>query len=257
MIDDDKRTLIGVAQLDNCTNWEKNCSNAKKIISKFSKKGIHLVCFQEAYLSGYHASIFKKDFKKMPALLNEIKEHAYKSGVCVLFPTIEKIKKNYVSAAYIFNSDTGDEICYKQGLTPAEKTVMKAKSGKRIFQVNKTKFGILLCREMEDPAYTYLNKEKLPDVILWPSYWGWEYHHKWGPLKKSTGKKDKCFSLIKKVKRPLIQINMSTTIRLDMTVERYGKSVVVDSSNKKVGIGKYGKKDLFVVSYSNGIIKKL
>jgi hypothetical protein len=48
----------------------------------------------------------------------------------------------------------------------------------------------------------------------------------------------------------LIQINMSTTIRIDMTV-------VVDSSNKKVGIGKYGKKDLFVVSYSNGIIKKL
>jgi len=52
-----KYVLVGVAQLDNSINWKKNCSQAKRIISKFSKAKVDLVCFQEAYLSGYHADI--------------------------------------------------------------------------------------------------------------------------------------------------------------------------------------------------------
>jgi predicted amidohydrolase len=249
-------TLIGVAQLDNCTDWDKNYKRAKRIISKMSKHNVDLVCFQEAYLSGYHVDIFSKDYSSMPILLNKIREHAYNKNICVYFPTIEKLKKKYLSAVYIFNSDDGDSICYKEGLTPGEKTVMKPKKGKRSFKVNGIKFGSLICREMEDPAYTYYKKSSLPDIILWPSYWGWKYHMKWSPLRKEDGKKDKCYQLVKQLKRPLIQINMSRTIRKDMSTERYGKSVFVDAQNKKVGVGSFGEEELIIVSYNDGVIKK-
>ena len=135
--------------------------------------------------------------------------------------------------------------------------MMKSKRGKRSFFVNGVKFGILICREMQDPAFKYFTKKSLPDVILWPSYWGWKYHMKWSPILKKECKKDKCYQLINRIKRPLIQINMSRTIRKDMTVERYGKSVVVNAQNKKVGTCNFGEQDLFIVSNKDGKIKKL
>ncbi len=53
--------LVGVAQLDNCLSFYKNLQKAKFTINRFAKEGVDLVCFQEAFLSGYHAEFFSKD----------------------------------------------------------------------------------------------------------------------------------------------------------------------------------------------------
>lgn len=249
--------LIGAAQLDNNLSWQENCMKAKKIIRKLAREKVQLVCFQEAFLSGYHASFFKRDSSILSSLLEEIKIQAYKSDVCVFLPTMQKIGKYYYNAVYTYNSDKGDSVCYKQGLISGEKTVLKSKKGKRSFKVNGIEFGALICRELEDPAFTYFKKDKLPDILLWPSYWGWQYHHKWGPIKNTTGKPDPCYKLIKKLKRPIIQINMSTTIQIDMSVKKFGKSVLVNKDGTKVGVGKYGKEDLLIISYRNGVVKKI
>ncbi len=248
---------IGIAQLDNSLNWKANTKLAKNIINKFAKNGADLVCFQEAYLSGYHARVFKQDSTILPELIDEIRIYAYKKNICVFYPTIEKINKFFYSSVYIFNSDHGDKKIYKFGLTPSEKKVMKPKRSNRYFKVNGVKLATLICREMEDPLFTYLNKKNLPDLLLWPSYWGWKYHHKWGPIDQNDGKKAKPFSLMAKLKRPMIQINMSTTVRFDMTKEKYGKSVIIDKNNKKVGLGKYGQEDLILISFKDYKIKKL
>ena len=249
--------LIGVAQFDNCLNWQKNYQNAIDTINYFSRKKADLVCFQEAFLSGYHLHIFMYDFSYIDYFLNLIRVHAYKKKICVSIPTIELRNNKYYSAVYIFNGDSGDSIIYKKGLTPSELILMTPKKSKKTFALKGFKLGVLICREMQDHPFEYLDKLNLPDLILWPSYWGWNYKNKWGPIRLSDGKKDLCFLLIKKIKRPLIQMNMSNTFGHGEKLLRAGKSVVVNSQNKKIGMGKFGKKDRFLVSFDGLKLKFL
>ncbi len=50
---------------------------------------------------------------------------------------------------------------------------------------------------------------------------------------------------------------MSTTIRKDMSVEKYGKSLILNSKNERVGGGKYGQEDLYLVLVEDRKLKKL
>ena len=252
-----KPLLIGIAQLDNSLNWKHNFLKAKRVIKYLKKKEVDIICFGEAFLSGYHAKVFEKDYFKIDSYLDELKDLAHQLDVSVILPTFIKKGKYFYSCAYLFNTDHGDKIFYKEGLTASEKKVLRSKKGTRVFSVKGTTFGILMCREVEDPAFTYFSKISLPDIILWPSYWGWTYRMKWGPTNYITHKRDKCFWLIKRLKRPMVQINMATTLMADMTIKKFGKSVVVNADAKRQSVAAYGKEDLFVVSYTNKSLKRL
>jgi predicted amidohydrolase len=196
------------------------------------------------------------DFTYIKHYLNLIREYAYKKNICVFMPTIELKKSKYYSAVYVFNCDSGDRVIYKKGLTPSEKILITGKASKKSFKLNGIELGVLICREMQDKPFKYFNKKSLPDLILWPSYWGWTYKMKWGPIRLTDGKRDKCYHLISKLKRPLVQINMSNTFGSDDSKVLGGKSVIVDSENRKIGLGKYGQEDRFLVSF-NGLKLRL
>jgi len=253
-----KNLIIGVVQQPNSLNWKKNFKQAILSINKFSHKKVDVVCFQEAFLSGYHPEVITYYFDEIDWYLERVKEHAYKKKTCVVIPTLNKIGKHCYSAVYVFNSDHGDSVIYKKGLTPSEKLVLKPKSSRRKFKVNGSELGVLICREMEDKPYSYFKKDKMPDLVLWPSYWGWQYKSKWGPIKFSDGKKDKCHQLISKIKKPLVQINMCSTFgKKPNSIDKFGKSVFVNSDNKKIGVGAYGKEDHILVHFDGKKLREV
>ncbi len=249
--------LIGVAQLDNCLSWAKNFQRAKQIINKFSKEGVDLVCFQEAYLSGYAKKIFSKDFQKIDLYVDSISEYAKKKNICVVLPTIEQRGKRFYSSAYLINTESGDKVFYKQGLTDSEKIVMHSKRGTRKFKVKDIEIGILMCREVEDHPQKYF-KKTYPDLVLWPSYWGWSYRVKWGSL-DSKGEKYLPYYNLKRLSRPVIQVNMSSTFNKNLEVEKYGKSLILNSDASKKDALKYGREELAIILFSklNNKIRKI
>ncbi len=165
--------------------------------------------------------------------------------------------RSFYSEVHILNSDQKDFIIYKSGLTQSEKTVLKSKESERTFLLNGYRLGVVICRELEDNLYKYFDKNNQPDLLLWPSYWGWDYHKKWRAINKDDGKKKKCFKQVEKIKKPLIQINFSTQIEKNKGLRKCGKSIILNSKNKVVGQGAYGKEDKYIVLFDSGRIKKL
>ena len=253
-----KQLKFGIAQHANCLEWKTNFIQAIKSIDIFLKEKVDIICFQESYLSGYHPEVLTYDFSEITYYLEKLKECAYQKDICLMMPTLFNTGTKRYSLVHVFNSDKGDEIIYKFGLTPSEKLVLHSKKSNRIVSVNGVQVGVLICREMEDPAYMYFHKKRLPDLIFWPSYWGWEYKSKWGPIKYIDGEKDKCYELISELKRPLIQANMCTTFgKKEGEVAKYGKSVFVSSSNTKQAVAAYGKPDHVILNYENGILNNI
>lgn len=250
--------LIGVAQYPNLLDWKKNFDHAIFTIDKFCRENVDLICFQEAFLSGYHPEVLTYDFSEIDYYLDQIRDLAYLNDVGIMIPTLTNDGRRRNSAVYVFNSDQGDLVVYKKGLTPSEKLVLHPRGGKRSARVKGVEVGVLICREVEDPVYTYFKQNNLPDIIFWPSYWGWQYKSKWGPIKYIDGEKDLCFELITKIKRPIFQANMCTTFSKDLkSFDKYGKSVFVNGDCRKVGVGAYGKTDHILIRYDGQKLNKL
>ncbi len=247
---------LGIVQYENSHRWDKNFEYAVKTIKHFSKKGVDIVCFQEAYMSGYGAYSMMMEFSYIEQFLEKIKELAYELDICVFIPSLIEKKLKIYNACYVFNHDKGDSTIYKYGLTPSETIMLTPKRSTRRFSLKGVDIGVLICREMQDKPYAYFDKKDLPQLLLWPSYWGWSYKDKWGE-KTSDGKEDKTYSLIKALKLPLIQINMANTPLANGNMFKAGKSVIVNSDNKKVGVGSFSKVDRYIVEFKNSKLRKL
>lgn len=246
---------IGVVQYENSHRWDKTYEFAIKTIKELKDKGADLVCFQEAFLSGYGAYSLMLDYKFIDLYLELIKDYAYELDICVFIPTLIERNLKIYNATYVFNHDGKDTIIFKQGLTPSEKIMLTPKKSKKTFKLKGYSIGAIICREVEDKPYTYFPKNNLPDLLIWPSYWGWRYKNKWNP-KLEDGKPSLAYSFIKKVKRPLIQVNMASTPLANDTILKTGKSVIINSNNKKIGVGAYGKIDKYLIEFDGDRLRK-
>ncbi|MCT4642734.1 MAG: hypothetical protein N4A33_10615 [Bacteriovoracaceae bacterium] len=242
---------LGICQYENSYRWDKTYIHAINTIKYFKRRNADIVCFQEAFLSGYGAESLLLDYEFIDSYLELIKEYAYELDICVMIPSLIMRNLKIYNATYIFNHDGKDTTIFKQGLTPSEKIILHSKKSKKFFNLKGYNIGVIICREVEDKPFTYFSKHKVPDLLLWPSYWGWRYKSKWG-AKKDDGKRSKAFSLIKKLKVPMIQINMSKSSDAKGKLIKSGKSVVVNKDASKVGVGAFAKNDRYLV-YFDGI----
>ena len=147
-----KKLRFGIAQHANCLDWKTNYLQALKSIDIFLKEKVDVICFQESYLSGYHPEVLTYEFSEIAYYLEKLKEYAYKEDICLMMPTLLNTGIKRYSVVYVFNSDKGDEIIFKYGLTPSEKKVLHPKKSKRIVSIKGVQIGVLICREMEDPT---------------------------------------------------------------------------------------------------------
>ncbi|MDO9318276.1 MAG: carbon-nitrogen hydrolase family protein [Gammaproteobacteria bacterium] len=249
---------IGIAQLQNTSNWDRNFRKAIATINHFARNKVDLVCFQEAFLSGYFASVIEKDYAPMQDYLDRIRAHAYKKDICVMMPSLSKRNDKLYNSIFVYSSDKGDSILHKKGLTEAEATVMKPGGGPRTFQVNGYKFGVIICREINDKHYSYLNKNQMPDMLLWPAVWGMFYHSSWTTLDPENPKWNKAFAKVAKYKIPMALINLSHQYREKTgELKKLGKSYCVSAENKVVAVGAYGKPDRIVLQLQGKKLTKI
>lgn len=247
---------IGIAQLENTPNSYDNFRRAIATINQFVKCGVDLVCFQEAFLSGYFASVVKKDLKTLEDYLARIRAHAYEKNICVMIPSIWRRDGILYNSIFVYNSDKGDSILNKKGLTKAEATVMKPGGGPRTFKVNGYKFGILICREIEDKHYAYLNQRQMPDMLLWPAAWGTRYHSSWTALNPKNPNWRKACAKVEKYKIPLALINLSHQFSPKTgELKRFGKSYCVSAENKVIAVGAYGMPERIVLQLRDRKLK--
>lgn len=252
---DTQGVRIGIAQLENSPNWYNNYRRAISTINLFAKYKVNLLCFQEAFLSGYFASAIHKDFSRLEYYLGNIRSHAYEKNICVMMPTISRSKGDLYNSIFIYNSDKGDSTLHKKGLTKDETTIMKPGGGSRTFEVKGHKFGILMCREIEDKHYAYLERQSMPDMVLWPSAWATLYQESWT---SESPQSREAYAKVAAYKVPMALINLSHHIQVKTgKLKQRGKSYCVSGDNKVVAVGAYGIPDGIVLQLKDKVLSKI
>lgn len=232
---------IGVAQIANSTDLEKNFKSIDGFLSLFEKEKVDVVLFPECSLSGFSSKIKECSLEVLGPYLDKIHAWSKRTGVHTVLPTAFVKEGRVYNSGYWFHKE-GSHQFYKMGLTESEKPFFSTptKEDPKVISVKNFNLAILICFEAQHEPFTYFNKNEA-DVILWPGYWGWTKEDTWS-------EEDKVHSNMKAWQTPLIQSNFSMN---DLNDHRssgpQGLSHVINSDNQLIYRGAHLEDEAFIV----------
>lgn len=239
---------IGVAQITNSTDIEKNFNSITNFLSCFEKEQVDVILFPECSLSGFSARMKQCTDEVLAPYLKQLLSWSHRTGINIVLPTALVQDSKIYNSGYWFN---GHEITqfYKIGLTKSEESFFSVPDNKgiKILPIKNFNLAVLICFEAEHAPSTYFEKDAA-DIILWPGYWGWVQEDDWNENEIKENK-HKIFSNMNTWQLPLIQSNFSMN---DLEDHRgsgpQGLSHVINEENKLVYRGGHLKDEAFIVN---------
>jgi predicted amidohydrolase len=241
---------IGVAQIPNSPDIEKNFISIFNMLEGFQSSGVDVILFPECSLSGFSSKMKDSTRLVLYPFLNKIQTWTNRTGIEVVLPTA------IVDDAKIYNSGfwfkQGESYpFYKIGLTKSESGFFSlpiAKT-KKVFEIKGFNLAVLICYEAEHEPWRYFQAGDA-DAILWPGYWGWTLESEWQETRVASTP-NPIFANIKTWNMPLIQANFALNDLEGHTGSGpEGLSFVISSDNKLLYRGAHLKHDRFLVRLS-------
>ena len=155
-----------VAQVKLYNEIDANLTTISKYISLASKENIDLLCFPECNITGYVRNFTTVNQDEVTETLDIIQQQVTKVGVNVIVgtPYIER-KKRFNSAIVLLTSGRR-HIYHKINLTSSDEAYFKKGEEPLIFRVGDAKFGVLICRDQNDPVLAQKYKTLGADAIF-------------------------------------------------------------------------------------------
>lgn len=239
---------VGIAQIPNSVDVSKNFETIYGHLRQFEKENVDVVLFPECSLSGFSSTMREATESVLEPYLNKIQSWVDETGIEVVLPTaIAENGKVYNSGYWIKNNQR--QRFHKIGLTDSEKSFFSVPEnlGPKVFQIKDYSLAVLVCFEMEHPAWTYFKPDQA-DIILWPGYWGWTIDDAWSNT-KDQGKPNTIFSNMTDWKMPILQCNFALN---DLNGHKgagpEGLSFIINKDNELIHKGAHLKSTGFVVS---------
>ncbi len=140
---------------------DESVALATKAIFQGGSEHADIICFPECYVPGYRAK-GKQIPPPDPAFLNrawsQIAESAGKANVSVVLGTERLIDGDLLATALVVNRDGSvSGFQDKVEIDPSEEVTYAHGSGRRMFEVDHIKFGVVICHE----AWRY------PETVRW------------------------------------------------------------------------------------------
>lgn len=238
---------VGIAQIPNSPDIQKNYSAIASLLNRFEKTDADLVVFPECSLSGFTSRMKDSSESTLFPYLELIQSWVTKTGIEVVLPTaISENEKVFNSGFWI--KPTSRQKFYKTGLTESERKFFSIpqEPTSKVFSMKGYSFGLLVCFEAEHSPWSFFEKNQV-DAILWPAYWGWSVDEIWGPHKGSQ-KVNPIFNNMAAWKIPLLQANFSMNDLGGSTgAGPEGLSFIIDADNQLVHRGPHLRSDGFLV----------
>ncbi|MEA2033492.1 MAG: carbon-nitrogen hydrolase family protein, partial [Euryarchaeota archaeon] len=155
-----------VAQVKLYEDIEANLITISKYISRASKEDIDVLCFPECNITGYVRDFTKVNQNKVKDTLDIIQKQVTKSGVNVIVGTSYLERKKRFNSAIVLLTNGKRHIYHKISLTLAEEAYFKKGKEPLIFQLGDVKFGVLICRDQNDPVLAQEYKSQGADAIF-------------------------------------------------------------------------------------------
>lgn len=237
---------VGIAQIPNSTDVAKNFAAIFDLLQKFESMKVDVILFPECSLSGFSAKMRECTETVLHPYVEKIQSWAQKTGVEVVLPTAIAEADKVFNSGFWFKENEHQRF-YKTGLTDSEKNFFSvpANSGEKVFQVKGYNLAVLICFEIEHPAFTYFESGEA-DAILWPGYWGWTSEDIWS--EKRDQELNPIYKNMTEWQIPLLQSNFA---RNDLEGHKgagpEGLSFIINENNQLAHKGAHLKSEGFVV----------
>ncbi|MGB2841865.1 MAG: carbon-nitrogen hydrolase family protein [Halobacteriota archaeon] len=155
-----------VAQVKLYDDIDANLITISKYISLASKEEIDILCFPECNITGYVRDFSKVNQNKVMDTLDIIREQVTKDCVNVIVGAPYFEREKCFNSAIVLLTDGKRHIYHKINLTSSEETYFKKGKEPLIFQLDDAKFGVLICRDQNDPMLAREYKISGADAIF-------------------------------------------------------------------------------------------
>jgi len=142
---------IALANLRFPATPEESIEAARNAVAKTSSEGAEVVCFPECFVPGYRGEgkqIPPPDAKFLDRAWSAVADAAAKAKVTVILGTERIVEGSLLATALVIQRDgTFAGFQDKVQLDPSEDGTYFAGSGRRVFEADGLKFGIVICHE--------------------------------------------------------------------------------------------------------------
>lgn len=237
---------IGVAQIANSLEVEKNFESIMDFLERFKNEGVDLVVFPECGLSGFSARMKECTADVLKPYLERIQSWSLESSIDVILPTAIVENQKIYNSGFLFKKDSKVQF-YKIGLTDSEKKFFATPEHEtqKVFEIGNLKCGLLICKEAQEEPWQYIPPDEV-DFLIWPGYWGWTKDCKWQAV--TDEKRNLVFENLLIWRAPLIQANFAyNDLGGQSGSGPEGLSMVVDSDNNLFFQGDHLRESGFIV----------
>ncbi len=155
-----------VAQVKLYNNIDANLITISKYISLASKEDIDILCFPECNITGYVRDFTKVNQNEVKDMLNIIQKQVTHDCVNVIVGAPYFERKKRFNSAIVLLTNGRRHIYHKINLTSLEEAYFKKGKEPLIFQLENAKFGVLICRDQNDPMLAQEYKSLGADAIF-------------------------------------------------------------------------------------------
>lgn len=178
--------MIALVQMESYfLDIDNNFKKAVKAIEDAKRAGAKLVCFPEAFLTGYSAQRMDEAVAVAETIesnrIVELKKLAKKHEVFLLIPFLEKTYEGIKNSAYLID-DEGQVVgnYSKTHLISGEKQIIMPGNCFRVWDTKIGKIGCLICYDLCFPEPARLEAIEGAELIVVPSAWrGIRYYTQW------------------------------------------------------------------------------
>ena len=155
-----------VAQIKLYNDIAANLMTISKYIELAAKEDVDILCFPECNITGYTRDFSKISQTEITEALDTIQEQVAKDCVNVIVGTPYFERGERFNSAIVLLTDGERYVYHKINLTSFEETHFKKGEKPLIFNLDNFKFGILICRDQNDPSLAHEYKTLGADAIF-------------------------------------------------------------------------------------------
>ena len=143
--------VIGLASPSVATSLQDGLERVRRLIVEAASQGARIVCFPEAYLPGLRGLDFEVpafDRADEELALAAVSTLARDANIAVVISIEHVLDSGSQIAAFVFNADgTLQGSQTKNQLDPSEDRLYVPGSGRRLFEIDGVKLGVVICHE--------------------------------------------------------------------------------------------------------------
>ena len=234
---------IGIVQMSSCPNLQSNTRKILSYILRASKRKMQLLCFPECALTGYIVDHPKIRMDGVREEISKIQKASNKYGISLVVGTSwscgkykkDKTKKIY-NAAVIIRPHSKIKLYFKNDLTEFDKKYFSKGNSKVVFNVERIKCGVLICRDQNNPLLAA--RYKNTDILFYLSS---HYYRKFEAIKKE--RKNKAFPIVRALENKIYVAKADAVGKQNNLID-LGGSMVVSPEGEVIAEAKKGKQDM-------------